>query len=229
MNEYEQELRKRNDECTAEWGHCDLKGIIDLRLEHVRMCVFVMCTSTLSWVGEEDVEEFSAWRREEDEGPISTVRTRWANFREQTDSLTLLSRGDTWDTERRIPVYLRISRDVRNSIGGNAKLWLRSHSQFLGLTTAFSLPALVSLEMSRSHSSLELCLEYYLYERATGVKLVLVTSNHSESDQSQIKDGDVLKTASIITFWHDKSPIEPRVLRQIFIKGLVHFQIEMSL
>ncbi len=172
-----------------------------------------MCTSTLSWVGEEDVEEFSAWRREEDEGPISTVRTRWANFREQTDSLTLLSRGDTWDTERRIPVYLRISRVVRNSIGGNAKLWLRSHSQFLGLTTVFSLPALVSLEMSRLHSSLELCLEYYLYERATGVKLVFVTSNHSESDQSQIKDGDVLKTANLIMFWHDKSPIEPRLLR----------------
>lgn len=61
-----------------------------------RMCV---CTSTLSWVGEEDVEEFSACRRDEDEGPISTVRTRWANFREQTDSLTLLSRGDTWHRE----------------------------------------------------------------------------------------------------------------------------------
>lgn len=34
-------------------------------------------SSTLSCVGEEEVEEFSACRREEeDEGPISTVRTR---------------------------------------------------------------------------------------------------------------------------------------------------------
>ncbi len=40
----------------------------------------------------------------------------------------------------------------------------------------------VSLEMSRSHSSLQLCLEYYLYERATGVKPVFLTSNHSNSD-----------------------------------------------
>jgi len=30
-----------------------------------------------------------------------------------------------------------------------------------------------SLEMSRSYSSLQLCLEYCLYERATGVKPVL--------------------------------------------------------
>ncbi len=65
----------------------------------------------------------------------------------------------------------------------------------------------VSLEMSRSHSSLQLCLEYYRYERATGVKLVLFTSNHSNSDQSKIKDGVVH-----FTFWHDKSSIELWVL-----------------
>lgn len=53
-------------------------------------------SSTLSCVGEEDVEEFSAGLREEEEGgPSSTVRTRWANFREHTDSLRLLSSGDT--------------------------------------------------------------------------------------------------------------------------------------
>ncbi len=46
---------------------------------------------------------------------------------------------------------------------------------------------------------------------------VFHTSNHSDSDQSKIEDGDVLKTESLITFWHDKSPIEPQVLRQIFI------------
>lgn len=55
------------------------------------------CTSTLSWVGEEDVEEFSACLREEEAVPSSTVRTRWANFREHTDSMILLSRGDTWE------------------------------------------------------------------------------------------------------------------------------------
>ncbi len=70
----------------------------------------------------------------------------------------------------------------------------------------------VSLEMSRSHSSLQLCLEYGLYERAMGVKPVFLTSNHSDSDQSKIKDGDVHKTESLITFWHDKSPIEPQVI-----------------
>ncbi len=70
----------------------------------------------------------------------------------------------------------------------------------------------VSLEMSRSHSSLQLCLEYYLYERATGVKPVFLTSNHSNSDQSKIKDGDVHKTEILITFWHDKSPIEPQII-----------------
>ncbi len=48
----------------------------------------------------------------------------------------------------------------------------------------------VSLEMSRSHSSLQLCLEYCLYERATGVKPVFLNSNHSDSDQRTIKDGD---------------------------------------
>ncbi len=58
----------------------------------------------------------------------------------------------------------------------------------------------VSLEMSRSHSSLQLCLEYCLYERATGVKPVFLTSNHSDSDQSKIEDGDVRKTESLITF-----------------------------
>ncbi len=56
--------------------------------------------------------------------------------------------------------------------------------------------------MSRSHSSLQLCLEYYLYERATGVKPLFLTSNHSNSDQSKIKDGDVHKTEILITFWH---------------------------
>ncbi len=71
--------------------------------------------------------------------------------------------------------------------------------------------------MSRSYSSLQLCLEYCLCERATGVEPVFHTSNHSDSDQSKIEDGDVLKTESLITFWHDKSPIEPQVLRQIFI------------
>ncbi len=75
----------------------------------------------------------------------------------------------------------------------------------------------VSLEMSRSHSSLQLHLECCLYERATGVKPEFLTSNHSDSDQSKIEDGDVLKTESLITFWHDKSPIAKRVLRQIFI------------
>ncbi len=69
----------------------------------------------------------------------------------------------------------------------------------------------VSLEMSRSHSSLKLCLEYFLYERATGVKPVFLTINHSDSDQSKIKDGAVHKTESLI-FWHDKNPIEPQVL-----------------
>uniref|UniRef100_A0A672L3G4 VPS10 domain-containing receptor SorCS3-like n=1 Tax=Sinocyclocheilus grahami TaxID=75366 RepID=A0A672L3G4_SINGR len=58
----------------------------------------------------------------------------------------------------------------------------------------------VSLEMSRSHSNLQLCLEYCLYERATGVKPLFLTSNHSDSDQSKIKDGDVHKTESLITF-----------------------------
>ncbi len=40
----------------------------------------------------------------------------------------------------------------------------------------------VSLEMSRSHSSLQLCLEYCLYERATRVKPEFLTSNHSDSE-----------------------------------------------
>ncbi len=56
----------------------------------------------------------------------------------------------------------------------------------------------VSLEMSRSHSSLQLHLECCLYERATGVKPEFLTSNHSDSDQSKIEDGDVLKTESLI-------------------------------
>ncbi len=58
----------------------------------------------------------------------------------------------------------------------------------------------VSLKMSRSHGSLLLCLEYCLYERATGVKPVFLTSNHSDSGQSKIKDGAVHKTESLITF-----------------------------
>ncbi len=62
-------------------------------------------------------------------------------------------------------------------------LRLRSHCQFLGLRTAFSLQVWVS--MSRSHSSLQLSLEYYLYERATGVKPVFLASNHRDSNQSQ--------------------------------------------
>ncbi len=51
----------------------------------------------------------------------------------------------------------------------------------------------VSLEMPCSHSSLQLCLEYCLYERTTGVKPVFPTSNHSDSDQSKIKDGNFHK------------------------------------
>ncbi len=39
-----------------------------------------------------------------------------------------------------------------------------------------------------------------LYERATGVKPVFLTSNHSDSDQSKIKDGAIHKTESLITF-----------------------------
>ncbi len=58
----------------------------------------------------------------------------------------------------------------------------------------------VSLEMSRSHSSLQLCLEFCLYERTMGVKPVFLTSNHSDSDQSKIKDGDLHKTARLNTF-----------------------------
>ncbi len=67
----------------------------------------------------------------------------------------------------------------------------------------------VSLEMSRSHSSLQLCLEYCLYECATGVKPSFLTSDHSDSDQSKFKEGDVHKTERLITFWHNKSSIEP--------------------
>ncbi len=59
--------------------------------------------------------------------------------------------------------------------------------------------------MSRSHSSLQLRLEYCLYERAMWVKPVFLTSNHSNSDQSNIKDGNVHKTESLFTFWQDKS------------------------
>ncbi len=51
--------------------------------------------------------------------------------------------------------------------------------------------------MSRSHSSLQLCLEYCLYERAMGVKPVFLTSNHSHSDQSNIKDGDILSPSDM--------------------------------
>ncbi len=63
--------------------------------------------------------------------------------------------------------------------------------------------------MSRSHSSLQLCLEYDLYEQRESSPHSFPVN--SDSDQSKIKDGDVHKTESLITFWHDKSPIEPRV------------------
>ncbi len=55
----------------------------------------------------------------------------------------------------------------------------------------------VSLKISHSHSSLQMCLEYCLYERATGVKPIFLTSNHSHSDQTKIKDGDVYKTERV--------------------------------
>lgn len=65
---------------------------------HHSITVVHVYTSTLSWVGEDEVEEFSACLREE-AGPSSTVRTRWANFREHTDSIILLSSGDTWKSK----------------------------------------------------------------------------------------------------------------------------------
>ncbi len=44
-----------------------------------------------------------------------------------------------------------------------------------------------------SHSRLQLCLEYCLYECAMGVKPVFLTNNHNDSDQSKIKDGNIHK------------------------------------
>ncbi len=58
----------------------------------------------------------------------------------------------------------------------------------------------------------KVCLEIFcLYEHATGVKLEFLTRNHSESDQSNIKDDNIHKTEKSFHFWHNKSPIEPRV------------------
>ncbi len=65
--------------------------------------------------------------------------------------------------------------------------------------------------MSHSHSRLQLCLEYGLYERAMGVNPIFLTSNHSDSDQSKIKDGYIHNTESFISSYMT-SPIEPRVL-----------------
>lgn len=47
-------------------------------------------------MGEDDVDEFSCLLVDEDETLSSMLRTRWANFSEQTDSLMLLGNGDTW-------------------------------------------------------------------------------------------------------------------------------------
>lgn len=55
-------------------------------------------SSTLSWVGEDDVEEFSCLLEEEELS--STVRTRCANFSEQTDSLMFDGNGETWTIMR---------------------------------------------------------------------------------------------------------------------------------
>ncbi len=71
--------------------------------------------------------------------------------------------------------------------------------------------------MSRSHSSLQLRLEYCLYERAKGVKPVFLTSNHSDSDQSKIKDGDVHNTESFITSDMTRVQSSREFFRQIFI------------
>lgn len=65
--------------------------------------------STLSCVGEDEVEEFSCLRWDEEVELSSTVRTRWANFSEQTDSLMLLGRGDTWTIMRVLLSPLRES------------------------------------------------------------------------------------------------------------------------
>lgn len=59
----------------------------------VHLCV----TSTLSCVGEDEVDEFSCLLDDELEEDSSTLRTRWANFSELMDSLMLAGRGDTWD------------------------------------------------------------------------------------------------------------------------------------
>ncbi len=50
-----------------------------------------------------------------------------------------------------------------------------------------------SLQLTVYSRSLQLCLEYCLYECAMGVKPVFLTNNHNDSDQSKIKDGDIHK------------------------------------
>lgn len=52
-------------------------------------------TSTLSCVGEDEVDEFSCLLEVEEEELSSTLRTLWANFSEQTDSLMLPGNGET--------------------------------------------------------------------------------------------------------------------------------------
>ncbi len=70
----------------------------------------------------------------------------------------------------------------------------------------------VSLKMSRSHSSLLLCLEYCLYEHTTGVKPIFLTSNHSDSDQSKIKSVLSLSDTTRVQLSHE-------LICQIFING----------
>ncbi len=69
--------------------------------------------------------------------------------------------------------------------------------------------------MSHSHSSLQLRLEYCMYERAMGVKSVFLTSNHSDSDQSKIKDGDVHNTKCFNTSEITKVQSSREFFRQI--------------
>ncbi len=71
--------------------------------------------------------------------------------------------------------------------------------------------------MSCSHSSLQLRLEYCLYERATGVKPVFLTSNHMDSDQSKIQDGDVRNNKSCITSYMTSVQSSCEFSCQIFI------------
>lgn len=66
---------------------------------HTRSLKCFCVTSTLSWVGEDDVEEFSCLLEEEELS--STVRTRCANFSEQTDSLMFDGNGET--CKKKIP------------------------------------------------------------------------------------------------------------------------------